>query len=105
MSSATPLGLYVKNYGAIGENTIYKLNFNTPETCDITKWASADACNGITKPWAFGTKTDYNAVGPVKGAVRATHFLGDIGSDITKVWTIETNNVLQVLLYEFIDKK
>ena len=104
-SSAAPFGLIVKDYASITANTIYMLNWKTPDSCDTTKWASATACNGITKPWAFGTKTDYNAVGPVKGSIRAWHYLGDVGSDINKVWSIEAKNVLNVLLYEYVDKK
>ena len=44
-------------------------------------------------------------MGPVKGSIRAWHYLGDVGSDINKVWSIEAKNVLNVLLYEYVDKK
>jgi len=97
--------LLVTDYTDISKNTPYQVPFNDPVSCDTTKWASATACNGITKPWAFGTLTNYNAVGPVKGSLRAWHFLGDVGADITKVWSIEKDNVLNILLLEYIDKK
>lgn len=93
------------DYSDISKNTVYAVPFNTPITCDITKWKDATGCNGITKPWAHGNVVQYNSVGPVKGSVRAWHYLGDVGSDITKVWTIEKADVLNILLFEFIDKK
>lgn len=93
------------DYTDITKNTVYAVPFNAPTTCDTTKWKTDTACNGITKPWAFGNPTQYNAVGPVKGSVRAWHYLGDVGSDFTKVWSIEKADVLNILLYEFVDKQ
>jgi hypothetical protein len=36
--------------------------------------------------------------------LRAWHFLADAGADKSKVWSIEANDVLNVLFYEFIDR-
>ena len=41
----------------------------------------------------------------IPGSVRAWHFLADQGADLTKVWSIETRDTLNVLVYEFIDSK
>ena len=82
------------------------MQWNTPLTCS-DKWESPTACNGVQKPWGYNTRTDYNgATTPVtKGKIRAWHFLGDVGADLTKVFSIEKGQTLQVFLYEFRDKK
>lgn len=40
-----------------------------------------------------------------KGHVRAHYFLGDVGADVTRVFSLEKGQKLNILLYEFIDKK
>ena len=66
------------------------------------------ACNGVTFPWGYNAVTQFAASGvassEIKGAVRAWHFLADNATDKTRIWSVEKNDVLNVLFYEFVDK-
>ena len=106
-SSTYTTGLVVKDYTKLSSNTIYNLSWGKAATCDALVWANAvnGGCNGIGVPWAFGTLNNYNSVGPVNGNIRAWHFLADIGQDETLMWSINKDNTINVLFYEFIDKK
>ena len=49
-------GLSVKSWTNTATNSIYDLSWaKTAETCDTTKWADANACNGVGNPWGYGT--------------------------------------------------
>lgn len=83
-------------------NSVSKIVWGSTSSCDTKYWANANGCNGIAAPWGLGPVTQF--VAGSKGSVRAWHFLADSGADITKAWSIEKNNSLQVLYYEFIDR-
>lgn len=108
VESALIAGLAIKDWKDVAANTsIYSMQWNPPMTCNTDKWETATACNGVAKSWGYNTLTNYNgATVPVtKGSIRAWMFLADVGADLTRVMSIEKGQTLQVLLYEFRDKK
>ena len=72
----------------------------TAKECDTAKWDPATACYGVDLPWASGAFTDYNSVGPVKGSVRAWHFLAEKNADVTKNFQIEKDNKINWIIEE-----
>jgi len=70
------------------------LTFTTMLTCDIAKWDSATACDGVDKPWAHNTFTDYVSTGTVAGSFKAWHFLAEKGADVAQNFQLEKDNKL-----------
>ena len=77
----------------------------TAKECDPTKWDPATACHGVDLPWASGAFADYNSVGPVKGSVRAWHFLAEKNADVTKNFQIEKDNKINWIIEEKYDTR
>ena len=106
--SVYPSGLTVKDYVDNTKNTATKIVWGSESSCDSTYWVTASTgCNGAAIPWGLNTIVNYAAAGAnpeVKGSLRAWHFLSDKGVDKQKAWSIEANDVLNVLFYEFIDR-
>lgn len=97
----------VTDYVDNTKNTASKIAWGSEASCDSTYWVTSTGCNGAATPWGLSAITNYAAAGAgaeVKGSVRAWHFLADAGADKSKVWSIEVNDVLNVLFYEFIDR-
>lgn len=103
-TSTYTTGLSVKSWTSVSANSIYDLSWGTTETCDLAKWADANACNGVGKPWGFTAIKAYVS-STDKGAVRAWHFFAERGQDRTKQWALEKTGVLNMLFYEFNDKE
>lgn len=71
----------------------------TARTCDTTKWASATACEGVTK-WALSTGTDYTS-STAKGTKRAWIWLADANPTAkASVFGVEKSDVLQIQLHQ-----
>jgi hypothetical protein len=84
---------------------VTKIVWGASSSCDTKYWATSTGCNGVATPWGLGAITQYTAGPPiVKGSLRAWHFLADKGADISKSWSIEKDNTLQLLAYEFVDR-
>ena len=54
-TSTYTTGLSVKSWTNVVTINIYNLSWGKTETCDTTKWADANACNGVGNPWGYGT--------------------------------------------------
>lgn len=76
-------------------------------TCSLSYWRCETCCNGMDVPWGFSPVSNFRAATSfqpiIPGSVRAWHFLADKGADVTKVWSVEKDDVLNVLVYEFKD--
>lgn len=69
-------------------------------TCDVAKWDSATACNGVDMPWAHNSLVEWTSTGPVLGSLRAWHFLAEKNADVTKNFQIEKDNKINWLIEE-----
>lgn len=82
-------------------NTGGKITFTgSALTCDVAKWDSATACNGVDMPWANTALVEWNATGPVLGSLRVWHFLAEKNADVTKNFQIEKDNKINWLIEE-----
>lgn len=89
------------------KNTVTKITWGSKPVCDTTYWKTANGCNGTAVPWGLNTISNFVPAGASaakEGSLRAWHFLADKVGDKTKVWSIEKNDKLNVLFYEFIDR-
>lgn len=60
--------------------------------CDVTKWDSVTACHSVDIPWAHTAFVDYipvnGLVAAVPGSIKAWHFLGEKGAEMSKNFQI-----------------
>lgn len=110
-------GIYADSFNSVGLGTIdyrvssnnkpYEIIWGDKAPCPLTQWACATCCYGMASPWGFGTVYNYfpaqNGQVEQLGSVRAWHFLADKDADVTKVFSIEKDDYINVLLYEFKD--
>lgn len=74
--------------------------FSSQYVCDTARWTDASGCNGIDRPWAFGTATLVS--GTATGKVRAWHYLAETASaDKSLLLSIEKTDVLQFFIHEY----
>ena len=90
------------NYTDSKENIAATITWTGEVTCPSKIWGT-NSCYGIDLPWAFTTVTDYVANSLTVGNVRAVHYLADNASDKTKIFSIEKNDLLDVLLVNYRD--
>jgi hypothetical protein len=108
-TSVKPINNMDINYS--GSNTPYQITWGEESLCSLMLWDCARCCLGFDKPWGFNwanwSAKDKGAIilSSSDSQVRAWHFLGDKGSDATKVWQVESEDRLNVFIYEFIDKQ
>lgn len=105
------MGLTVKDYKDNTKNTAAKIVWGATASCDANYWVTATGCQGSAVPWGLNTAVAYVAplttptvVAEVKGSLRAWHFLADKGANKAQVWSIEGNDVLDCLFYEYIER-
>lgn len=68
-------------------------------TCDTTKWASATACDGVTR-WGMGTMTDYTSA-TAKGGFDAWMWLADRNpTSAASVFGVEKDDVINIIVYQ-----
>jgi len=75
---------------------------NTDLTCDLTKWTSAAACDGILK-WGLGTLTEWTS-STAKGSRRAWMWLADVGAT-NAVFGVEKDNIVNVQIQQSIQPR
>jgi hypothetical protein len=71
----------------------------TTLTCDTTKWASATACEGVTK-WGLGTTTEWTSTS-AKGSKRVWLWLADANPTAkASVFGVEKEDVINMYMYQ-----
>jgi hypothetical protein len=73
--------------------------FTTARTCDTTKWATATACEGVTK-WALDTGVNFTS-STSKGSKRAWIWLADANpTSKASVFGVEKDDVLEITIHQ-----
>lgn len=65
------------------------------------KWKDFKGCYGIEKPWLFSVPTAKSATS--NGKIRAWHYLADNAADKSLIFSIEKDDTVRALFYEFKD--
>jgi hypothetical protein len=70
-------------------------------TCDVAKWDSATACNGVEMPWAATAYVDYTST--LDGKLRAWHFLAEKSADTAKNFQIVKDDKINWIVQETVE--